>query len=73
VQAAEGQQAAPAVVPLPQPDRWELMRQAYEVCAKESLFDRLACNARVGQQYCKGYWGQVPQCPAGTYGDRANN
>ena len=43
-------------------------------CArKESLFDRLACNHRVGQQYCKGYWGQVPQCPAGAYGDRGNN
>jgi hypothetical protein len=67
------QAAGPAVAPIPQPDRWELMRQAYEVCSKESLFDRLACNARVGQQYCKGYWGQVPQCPAGAYGDRGNN
>lgn len=67
------QAAAPAMAPAVQPDRWELMRQAYEVCSKESAFDRLGCNARVGQQYCKGYWGQVPQCPAGAYGDRANN
>jgi hypothetical protein len=67
--------AAPVAHPAPtaQADRWELMRQAYEVCGRESLFDRLACNQRVGQQYCKGYWGTVPQCPAGAYGDRANN
>ena len=48
------------------------MRQAYEVCSRESMFDRLACNARVGRQYCEGYWGKVPQCPVGAYGDRAN-
>jgi hypothetical protein len=67
------QASAPAVAQAAQQDRWELMRQAYEVCNKESLFDRLACNSRVGQQYCKGYWGTVPQCPAGAYGDRTNN
>jgi zinc-ribbon domain len=67
------QAAAPAVAPAPQADRWELMRQAYEVCNKETLFDRLSCNSRVGQQFCKGYWGTVPQCPAGAYGDRGNN
>jgi hypothetical protein len=67
------QAAAPVMAPAPQPDRWEQMRQAYELCNKESLFDRLGCNSRVGQQYCKGYWGTVPQCPAGAYGDRGNN
>jgi hypothetical protein len=65
--------AAAPVASATQPDRWEQMRQAYEVCNRESLFDRLACNQRVGQQYCKGYWGLVPQCPTGAYGDRANN
>jgi hypothetical protein len=67
------QAAAPVMAPAAQTDRWEQMRLAYEACNKESLFDRLACNSRVGQQYCKGYWGTVPQCPAGAYGDRGNN
>jgi hypothetical protein len=48
------------------------MRQAYEVCSHEGLLDRLACNARVGRQYCEGYWGKVAQCPVGVYGDRGN-
>lgn len=69
---APTQQAAAPAAPAPQVDRWELMRQAHEACSRESLFDRLACNHRVGQQYCKGYWGLVPQCPAGAYGDRGN-
>jgi hypothetical protein len=66
------QTAAAAAAPASQADRWEQMRQAYEACNRESFMDRLACNQRVGQQYCKGYWGLVPQCPAGQYGDRAN-
>jgi hypothetical protein len=66
-------QAAAPAAPAPQADRWELMRQAHEVCSRESMFDRLACNYRVGEQYCKGYWGLVPQCPAGAYGDRGNS
>ena len=66
------QTAAAATTPATHVDHWEQMRQAYEVCNRESLFDRLACNQRVGQQFCKGYWGLVPQCPAGQYGERAN-
>ena len=54
-------------------DRWEQMRQAYAACDREGFFDKLACNSRVGKQYCEGYWGKVPQCPVGAYGDRANN
>jgi hypothetical protein len=67
------QAAVPPAAPASQTDRWEQMRLAYEACNKESFLDRLACNSRVGQQYCKGYWGTVPQCPAGAYGDRGNN
>jgi hypothetical protein len=66
------QTAAATTAPAAQADHWEQMRLAYEVCNRESFFDRLACNQRVGQQYCKGQWGQVPQCPAGQYGDRGN-
>ena len=66
------QTAAATTAPAAQADHWEQMRQAYEVCNRESLFDRLACNQRVGREYCKGNWGLVPQCPAGQYGDRGN-
>jgi hypothetical protein len=64
--------AQAAVVPPPQGDRWEQMKQAYEVCNREGFFDKIACNGRVGKQYCEGYWGKVPQCPVGAYGDRSN-
>jgi cytoskeletal protein RodZ len=66
------QAAAPATPAAPQADHWELMRQAYDACAREGLLDRLSCNARVGRQYCEGYWGKVQQCPVGAYGDRGN-
>ena len=73
---ATRQAATPAAAahpaPTVQPDRWALMRQAHEACNGEALFDRLGCHYRVGQEYCKGYWGTVPECPAGAYGDRAN-
>jgi hypothetical protein len=64
-------QAAP-VHPPAAVDRWEQMRQAYALCDREGFFDKIACNSRVGKQYCEGYWGKVPQCPVGAYGDRAN-
>jgi len=63
---------AAAAHPAPTVDRWEQMRQAYALCDREGFFDKIACNSRVGKQYCEGYWGKVPQCPVGAYGDRGN-
>ncbi|MEO8739169.1 MAG: hypothetical protein ABI537_05635 [Casimicrobiaceae bacterium] len=63
---------AAVVQPPQQVDRWGQMRQAYALCDREGFFDKLACNSRVGNKYCEGYWGKVPQCPVGAYGDRAN-
>ena len=34
-------------------------------CAGDNFFKRVACEQAVGQQYCEGFWGKVPQCPSG--------
>ena len=47
------------------PDRWKQMREAMARCAGDNFFKRVACEQGVGQQYCEGYWGKVPQCPSG--------
>ncbi len=58
--------AAPApVAAAPRPDRWELMKDELARCARDNVLSRLACEQRVGIRYCDGYWGKVPQCPAG--------
>ena len=61
---------APAMVaqgstPSKAPDRWKEMREAMARCAGDNFFKRVACEQGVGQQYCEGYWGKVPQCPSG--------
>jgi hypothetical protein len=61
---------APAMVaqgsaPSKAPDRWKEMRDAMARCAGDNFFKRVACEQGVGQQYCEGYWGKVPQCPSG--------
>jgi hypothetical protein len=48
-----------------QPDRWQQMRDAMARCAGDTFFKRVACEQAVGQQYCEGFWGKVPQCPSG--------
>ncbi len=58
---------APAAV---QPDRWKLMREAMGRCSGESFLKRVTCEQAVGQQYCEGYWGKVPQCPNGPPRER---
>ena len=52
--------AAPAPV---QTDRWQMYADAMGRCAREDFFKRLGCELRTRNQYCKDYWGQVPQCP----------
>jgi hypothetical protein len=47
------------------PERWKQMREAMARCAGDNFFKRVACEQGVGQQYCEGYWGKVPQCPSG--------
>jgi hypothetical protein len=50
----------------PVPDRWETMSAAIATCARENFFSGIVCAERVRFQYCEGFWGQVPQCQAGT-------
>ena len=45
------------------PNRWQQMREAMARCAGDNFFKRVACEQGVGQQYCEGFWGKVPQCP----------
>ena len=64
--------AAPHVAPQPapqaapaepaRPDRWALMAQEMEACKREPFLNRVVCEQKVGQKYCKGYWGLVPEC-----------
>ncbi|HXX84834.1 MAG TPA: hypothetical protein VEN29_12735 [Casimicrobiaceae bacterium] len=67
--------AAPAVapvliVPVPTPpDPLQAMNEGFVRCAGGDLLDRMACDSRVRQQYCGGYWGRVPQCPIGPVTD----
>jgi len=60
IQGATAQGRTPA-----QPDRWQQMREAMARCAGDNFFKRVACEQGVGQQYCEGFWGKVPQCPSG--------
>ncbi len=53
-----------------QPDRWKLMREAMGRCSGETFLKRVTCEQAVGQQYCEGYWGKVPQCPSGPPKER---
>jgi hypothetical protein len=60
--------AAPQVAAAPaapvQPDRWQMYADAMARCAREDFFKRFGCEQRTRMQYCDGFWGQVPQCPA---------
>lgn len=68
--------AAPSVapvliVPAPTlPNPLQSMNDGFVRCAGSDLVDRMACESRVRQQYCGGYWGKVPQCPIGPVTDR---
>jgi hypothetical protein len=49
-----------------QPNRWQQMAEAMAQCQREDFFSRVGCQQRVGRRFCEGYWGTVPQCPAGA-------
>ncbi len=38
------------------------MKQEMEACKREPFFNRVVCEQKVGQKYCAGYWGLVPEC-----------
>ena len=58
-------QAGAPAQPGQTPNRWQQMREAMARCAGDNFFKRVACEQGVGQQYCEGFWGKVPQCPSG--------
>jgi len=61
---------AAAPVAAPQPDHWQMYADAMGRCAREDFFKRLGCELRTRNQYCQGFWGQVPQCPEAMPRDR---
>jgi len=63
---------APVVVaaapPAPPPDRWQLLASGLSRCSG-NVFSRLGCEQAIRSKFCEGYWGDVPQCPAGIPND----
>jgi hypothetical protein len=53
----------------PPPNPLQVINDGLVRCASGDLLDRAACDLRVRQQYCVGYWGRVPQCPIGVVSD----
>jgi len=45
----------------PRPDRWQVMNENLGRCGGD-LIARIVCHQRVRGQFCKGYWGEVPEC-----------
>jgi len=60
--------AVEAAAPSP-PNPLEAINDGLVRCASGNFLDRGACDSRVRQQYCGGYWGRVPQCPIGIVSD----
>jgi len=61
--------AAPGAAPPVQvasAERWAQMRNELAACPKSSLIPR--CEQRIRERYCEGWWGTVPDCPAGPGG-----
>jgi hypothetical protein len=54
--------------PPPPVDRWRAYADALSRCPRD-IFQRGACEQRLRDQVCEGYWGQVAQCPIGTSND----
>jgi hypothetical protein len=68
--------APPLVAPVPMvptptpPNPLQALNDGFVRCAGSDMLDRVACESRLRQRYCVGYWGTVPQCPIGPVNDR---
>src|SRR5262249_46999406 len=62
--------AVPMVLAPTPPNPLQALNDGFVRCAGSDMLDRQACESRVRQQYCGGYWGTVPQCPIGPVNDR---
>jgi len=34
-------------------------------CGNVNFLEKVVCEQRIRNRYCDGFWGKVPQCPAG--------
>ncbi len=56
---------APAAKAPTRPDRWTQMDTELRACANANFLEKVVCEQRIRNRYCDGFWGKVPQCPAG--------
>jgi hypothetical protein len=62
---------APAPAPAPaakapaRPDRWAQMDTELRTCSNANFLEKVLCEQKIRNRYCDGFWGKVPQCPAG--------
>lgn len=54
---------AKAPAPKAVPDRWQRLTDQLAACPDEA-FKRAVCQESLRIEYCEGFWGRVPPCPA---------
>ncbi|MBS0320984.1 MAG: hypothetical protein JSR18_10625 [Proteobacteria bacterium] len=51
-------------LPPPALDRPSRVRAAFAACTQADVMARALCQQQARVDFCDGYWGQLPQCPA---------
>lgn len=64
--------AADERAPLPQPSRWDRMREEIALCGPDGFLSRMVCELEVRTRYCSGFWGSADECPSGRTADYGN-
>lgn len=64
--------AADERAPIPQPSRWERMREEIALCGPDGFLARMVCELEVRTRYCSGFWGSAAECPSGRTADYGN-
>jgi hypothetical protein len=64
--------AADERAPLPQPSRWDRMREEIALCGPDGFLSRVVCELEVRTRYCSGFWGSADECPSGRTADYGN-
>jgi hypothetical protein len=62
---------AQAPAPKAVPDRWQRLSDQLAACPADP-FKRAVCQESLRIEYCEGFWGRVPPCPAKAERDYGN-
>jgi hypothetical protein len=54
----------PPPKPAPPPTRESQLAAAFAACTSSDALEKAICQQRARVDFCEGYWGLVPQCPA---------